>query len=134
MSRPRSSRAASPMASCVPRSLSNVQSTPSKRSARPASAIAARLRLAGEELAEDRVDVGPASDALHGEVPPLLGHTPVGGPELSAAAVAPEKPRLLLADDLDVGEVLADLHQLLVQDGGAARRIAPVVVTVRGLG
>src|SRR5690348_11556222 len=97
----------------------------------PSPSISLRSRLFGEELPEDRVDVGNRGDAAHVEIPPLILDRQIGAPERGAVVRRAEDLALALIDDLDVGEILAKAHDLAIHQAQAALRIRGDIVTVR---
>ena len=82
---------------------------------------------AREQLVEDREDLGRARDATHGEVLVAVRDLLVAVPHDGLAGADP------LAD-LDVGEVLADGQQLLLDELEAVPHVVGNVVAVGGLG
>src|SRR5690242_3267494 len=77
-----------------------------------------------EQFVEDREDVGGLGDALGHEVVPLFRHAAIRAPQFGACLVVREHFHLALIENLDIGVVLANRHQLRVQELNAAFGIA----------
>src|SRR5690349_14129715 len=90
--------------------------------------------MPGKELTEDRVDVGRLGNARHLEIRYRSVNRAVSTPERGAVVGRAEYLALALVDDLDIGVILAELHQLLPEQLGAEFGIAIGIVAVGGLG
>ena len=71
---------------------------------------------------------------FHLEVRTVLANRVVGLPEFRAGRGRLEHIEFPLVDDLDIGEILAAPHQILVEQRHAFFRVAGKILPIRGLG